>query len=166
MKIPAISLVLYGVVCLTFFRSCKAVSQNDILRYRSSSDDPGHVENCGQANMNITWLPKELDPHGSLIFDVSFIFPVDFDKGTLDADIKLSGMEFRNTFAVQCTYLQKAIPTVTCPARKNQVVKGLYTISDLSKLSSFPGKIEAVLRAYNSDKQEVFCGIVKTVVKG
>ncbi|KAL3860154.1 hypothetical protein ACJMK2_010315 [Sinanodonta woodiana] len=166
MKNSAFFLVLCGVVCLISCGSSKAASQDESLRYRSCSDDPGHVENCGSANMNITWLPKELDPRGSLTINISYIFPEDFDQGTLDLAIKISGMEFRNTFALQCSYLQKVMPSITCPARKNQIIKGSYTISDLSKLSRYPGPLEAVIKGYNSDKQELCCGIVKTVIKG
>ncbi|KAL3860155.1 hypothetical protein ACJMK2_010315 [Sinanodonta woodiana] len=121
MKNSAFFLVLCGVVCLISCGSSKAASQDESLRYRSCSDDPGHVENCGSANMNITWLPKELDPRGSLTINISYIF---------------------------------------------QIIKGSYTISDLSKLSRYPGPLEAVIKGYNSDKQELCCGIVKTVIKG
>ncbi|KAK0061767.1 hypothetical protein Bpfe_008682 [Biomphalaria pfeifferi] len=129
--------------------------------------DSGHAINCGVNPINVTWTPKDLVSSGEVTIFVSYPLPHDLDSGFFNASLFFHGdslpfLGYADNY--NCDLLKKYIHI--CPLPKGVLYPFSKTITNLHILTSYPGTYDAILQAWNSKQEEMFCvNITITVVE-
>lgn len=94
---------------------------------------------CGpkDAQLNVSWTPKVIDPDKSVELYFNITNPINFDKGQADVDVYMEGSSdpiFSVVQEIACDDIRKAISFVTCPLKKGDTHAFKYKYGDLNRL--------------------------------
>lgn len=122
----------------------------------------GNLTNCGDPKykFSIQWEPAVLNTQGVATVYWDLIAPCDLYSGNAHIDVYLPEIPNQPIFSLDqkgtCADIKKSVPTLKCPIKKDEEIKGSLVASDLTRLPT--GNYTLAVKITN-DKGELFaCG--------
>ncbi|KAK3612127.1 hypothetical protein CHS0354_031201 [Potamilus streckersoni] len=121
------------------------------------TQERGYMKNCHlNSSYNISWEPKDVDPHGSLKFFINYTAPADFRRGEYSVHIKYRFIHVSKTAKITSEDLggttimkDSAAPPLTCEIR------------DVIRFKNFKGTFKVTISAENENNENVLCGTLE-----
>lgn len=116
---------------------------------------------CGPkgAHLNISWVPKVIDPQKSvkIFFDVTN--PIDFNKGLAHIDVYMEGSPdpiFSLDQDVACDDIKHIAPFIGCPLKKGGRYTYNFKYSDLNRVPEGSYTVVAKIFSYEGNPPPLF----------
>ncbi|CAL1533264.1 unnamed protein product [Lymnaea stagnalis] len=142
------------------YLQCMAQKGNIVdMSMDNVDNNTGVAVNCGTADIQLSWTPKDLLPSGEVTIKISYILPHVLDGGSFNASLYFHGddspfLGYADKF--DCDTLKQYSLPVNCPTKHWQIVH-TQKITNLHVLTSYPGYYDAVVQAWNRENEELFC---------
>ncbi|KAL3886782.1 hypothetical protein ACJMK2_026754 [Sinanodonta woodiana] len=115
----------------------------------------GYMENCDPTSKyNISWQPKDIDPHSPLEVFVNYTAPAEFDEGEFSWDIKYRFIHVIKTEKISCTKIAEF-----CPLTKGGFLSFNYLVGvgTVIRFKKFKGTFKVKAVAENKHHENLLC---------
>ncbi|KAL3860147.1 hypothetical protein ACJMK2_010311 [Sinanodonta woodiana] len=141
--------------------------ESDTVSLGSPEQERGYVKNCyANSTYNISWLPKDIDPHGSLLIFANYTNPARINKGEYKLDAKYGFIHISTKDTLKCEDdIPDIFPFHSCPIEKGKfMVVGAFTSKKMIRLKNFTGTFKLKISVENENGESLFCGTIETTV--
>lgn len=116
---------------------------------------------CGPeaAHINISWVPKVIDPQKSVKIYFDVINPIDFNKGLAHLDVYMEGSPnpiFSLDQDVACDDIKHVAPFIGCPLKKGERYRYSFQDSDLNRVPEGSYTVVVKIFSYEGNPHPLF----------
>ncbi|KAL3886780.1 hypothetical protein ACJMK2_026753 [Sinanodonta woodiana] len=144
----------------------KAETFNDFLKevcsshgmdsQRPSIEERGYMQNCyPNSSYNISWVPKDINPHESLKFFINYTLPADFESGEYSVHINFKFIHISKTLPITCKGAD------VCPVKKGDSMAFWCEFRDIIRFKNFEGFFKLMITAGNEHGENMLCGTLE-----
>lgn len=126
-----------------------------------AENNTGSAIVCGPkgAHLNISWVPKVIDPQKSVMIYFDVTNPIDFNKGLVHLDVYMEGSPdpiFSLDQDVACNDLKHVAPFIGCPLKKGDRHVYSFRYSDLNRVPEGSYTVVAKIFSYEKNPPPLF----------